>query len=203
MKVLITGASGQLGTFVIRALRERHDVILMSRQPPDAEFATLPWVHGDLTVFDDCWQAVQGVDAIQHLAAQPWPVDHPALRGQAAAQGIPFDATLKSNVLGLYYLMQAAVAAGVGRVVMAGSNCALGHGYRISQTPFPLQALPIDENHAAFPEDSYSYSKLAGEMLLASYTRAYGIRTYVTRPAGIPGSGPGWAVRMSPAPTAS
>jgi UDP-glucose 4-epimerase len=34
-------------------------------------------------------------------------------------------------------------------------------------------------------EDSYSYSKLAGEELLASFSRAYGIRTYVTRPAGI------------------
>jgi len=37
----------------------------------------------------------------------------------------------------------------------------------------------------AFPEDFYNYSKLAGELLLASYTRAYGIRTYVTRPAAI------------------
>lgn len=37
MKVLITGASGQLGTFVIRALRERHDVVLMSRQQPDED----------------------------------------------------------------------------------------------------------------------------------------------------------------------
>ena len=120
MKVLVTGASGQLGPFVIRALRERHDVVLMSRQPPDAEFAALPWVHGDLTVFEDCRRAVQGVEAIQHLAAQPWPVDHPALRGRAAAQGIPFDATFKSNMLGVYYLMQAAVAAGVERVIMAG-----------------------------------------------------------------------------------
>jgi nucleoside-diphosphate-sugar epimerase len=88
-------------------------------------------------------------------------------------------------MLGVYYLMQAAVEAGVERVIMAGSNCALGHGQRISQTPFPLQALPIDESHPAFTEDSYSYSKLAGEMLLASYTRAYGMRTYVTRPAAI------------------
>jgi nucleoside-diphosphate-sugar epimerase len=185
MKVLVTGASGTLGLFVIRALMERHDLVLMSRQPPDPAFAAFPWVQGDLNVFEDCRQAVQGVDAIQHLAAQPWPVDHPALRERAAAQGLPFDLTVKSNILGVYYLMQAAVEAGVGRVVMAGSNCALGHGYRISQTPFPLQSLPIDESHPAYPEDSYSYSKLAGEMLLASYTRAYGIRTYVTRPAAI------------------
>jgi nucleoside-diphosphate-sugar epimerase len=185
MKVLVTGASGTLGPFVIRALMERHNLVLMSREPPDPVFATFPWVQGDLNVFADCRRAVQGVDAIQHLAAQPWPVDHPALRERAAAQGLPFDLTVKSNILGVYYLMQAAVEAGVGRVIMAGSNCALGHGYRISQTPFPLQALPIDESHPAYPEDSYSYSKLAGEMLLASYTRAYGIRTYVTRPAAI------------------
>src|SRR5215831_2574679 len=185
MNVLVTGASGQLGPFVIRALQEQHDLVLMSRHPPEAAFAALPWIQGDLTVYDDCRHAVQGVDAIQHLAAQPWPVDHPTLRGRAAAQGIAFDATLQSNLIGLYYLLHAAVEAGVHCLVMAGSNCALGHGYRISHTPFPLQALPIDEGHPSSPEDSYSYSKLAGELLLASYTRAYGIRTYVTRPAGI------------------
>jgi len=185
MKVLVTGASGQLAPFVIRALRERHDLVLMSRHPPDAEFAAFPWLQGDLTVYAECRRAVQGVDAIQHLAAQPWPVDHPALRGRAAAQGLPFDVTFQSNVVGLYYLMHAAVEAGVQCVVMAGSNCALGHGYRISQTPFPFQALPIDEHHPSYPEDSYSYSKLAGELLLASSTRAYGIHTYVTRPAAI------------------
>src|SRR5262252_8286558 len=102
MKVLVTGASGQLGPFVIRALMERHDVVLMSRHQPDPAFSVLPWVQGDINVFEDCQRAVRGVDAIQHLAAQPWPVDHPALRGRAAAQGIPFDATFKSNMLGLY-----------------------------------------------------------------------------------------------------
>jgi nucleoside-diphosphate-sugar epimerase len=185
MKVLVTGASGQLAPFVIRALREQHDLVLLSRRPPAAEFAAFPWIQGDLTVAAVCRQAVQGVDAIQHLAAQPWPVDHPALQGRAAAHGLAFDVTVQSNLVGLYYLLHAAVEAGVRCVVMAGSNCALGHGYRISATPFPLQALPIDERHPSFPEDSYSYSKLAGELLLASYTRAYGIRTYVTRPAAI------------------
>ncbi|MGE3537933.1 MAG: NAD-dependent epimerase/dehydratase family protein [Candidatus Tectimicrobiota bacterium] len=185
MKILVTGASGALAPFVIRALLPQHELVLMSRRPPDGAFADLPWVQGDITVFEDCRQAVRGVEAIQHLAAQPWPVDHPALRSQAEAQGVPFDATFQSNLTGVYYLMQAAVEAGVRYVVMAGSNCALGHGYRISQQPFPFQALPVDETHAAYPEDSYSYTKLAAEMLLASYTRAYSMRTYVTRAAAI------------------
>ncbi|MCB0043020.1 MAG: NAD(P)-dependent oxidoreductase, partial [Caldilinea sp.] len=60
-----------------------------------------------------------------------------------------------------------------------------GHGFRISATPFPHEYLPIDERHPTWPEDSYSFTKRAGEDLLASYSRAYGIRTYVTRIAGI------------------
>jgi nucleoside-diphosphate-sugar epimerase len=185
MKILITGASGRLGGYVIRELAGEYELVLMSRGKPAAEFADIPWIGGDLNNFADCQRAVAGVQVIQHLGAQPWPVDHPHMREQAEAQSLPFDATFKTNMLGTYYLMQAAAAAGVNTVVMAGSNCALGHGFRISQTPFPLQALPIDENHPCYPEDSYSYSKLAGEELLASFSRAYGIRTYITRISGI------------------
>ena len=186
MKVLITGASGRLGQFVIRELEtEEHSLVLMSRRNPPDEFAHLPFIQGDLNNFEDCQRAVEGVDAIQHLGAQPNPVDHPDLRTGAAEKGIPFDATFKTNMLGTYYLMQAAIQADVHTVVMCGSNCALGHGFRISKTHIPIDYLPLDEEHPCYPEDSYSFSKRCGEDLLASYTRAYGIRTYVTRPAGI------------------
>ncbi len=87
--------------------------------------------------------------------------------------------------MGTYYLLQAALAQDIGIFVMTGSNCALGHGYRISGSPFPYQYLPVDEVHPANVEDSYSYSKLVGEELLASYTRAYGMRTHMVRAAGI------------------
>ncbi len=163
-------------------------MVLFSRRPVAPEMADLPWVQGDLCSFEDCQRAVAGVEAIMHLGAQAWPTDHPAeiasLRAAGTAQP-PFDATMRSNMLGTYYLMQVAVQAGVQIVVMAGSNCAFGHGYRISGRPFPFRYLPLDEQHPSEVEDTYSYSKLAGEELLASYTRAYGIRTYVTRPAGI------------------
>lgn len=185
MKVLITGASGRLGPYVIRELAERHSLVLMSRRHPPDEFANIPFVQGDLNNFEDCQRAVEGVDAIQHLGAQPNPVDHPDLRTRAEEQGVKFDATFKTNMLGTYYLMQAAIEADVKTVVMSGSNCALGHGFRISKTDIPIHYLPIDEEHPCYPEDSYSFSKRCGEDLLASYTRAYGIRTYVTRPSGI------------------
>jgi nucleoside-diphosphate-sugar epimerase len=145
-----------------------------------------PWIQGDITVFEDCLRAVEsGFDAIQHLAAQSWPVDHPHLRQNAEEQGIPFDATMQSNIMGTYYLLQAALAKDIEIFVMTGSNCVLGHGFRISKTAFPFQYLPVDENHPTNVEDSYSFSKLAGEELLATYTRAYGMRTYSVRAAGI------------------
>jgi len=141
---------------------------------------------GHLTDFDVCLKATEGgVEAVQHLAAQPGPTDHPSSRQQAEEKGIRFDTTMRSNILGTYYLLQAAVAREIRTFVMTGSNCALGHGMRISGREFPFAYLPVDEAHPSDVEDSYSYSKLAGEELLASYTRAYGMRTYAVRAAGI------------------
>lgn len=187
MRVLVTGSSGKLAPFVIRDLLEAgHEVVLFSRRAPAPEFSKLPLVIGDINNFEDCQKAMQGgIDAIQHLAAQPWPVDHPEQRESAAKQGIPFDATMRSNMLGVYYMLQAALHKNVEIFVMTGSNCALGHGFRISNQPFPYKYLPIDEDHPSDVEDSYSYTKLAGEELLHSFTRAYGMRTYSVRAAGI------------------
>jgi UDP-glucose 4-epimerase len=188
-KVLITGGSGRFAEFIVKALRGRCDMVLFSRTKPPEDRADLPWVEGDLTIADDCKRAMEGgIDYIQHLGAVPSPSDHPQAMAARKAQGLPdrpLDATMRTNIMGTYYLMQAAVQAGVKAVVMTGSNCAFGHGYRISSKPFPIKYLPLDERHPTDVEDSYSYSKLVGEELLASFTRAYGIRTYVTRPSGI------------------
>lgn len=188
MKVLVTGVSGRLGPFVVQDLVSAgHEVVMSSRREPAEEISHLPWVQGDIASFEDCQRmlASGGFDAVQHLAAQPWPVDHPGQQAHAAELGIPFDATMKSNIMGTYYLLQAALAQDIEIFVMTGSNCALGHGYRISDTEFPFKYLPVDEAHPSDVEDSYSYTKLVGEELLASYTRAYGMRTHMVRAAGI------------------
>lgn len=189
MRVLVTGCSGRLGPFVVKELeRAGHDLVLFSRREPAADIHHWPWVRGDIAVWEDCQRAFQvggRLDAVQHLAAQPSPSDHPDSREHMQELGVPFDTTMRSNVMGLYYLLQAALCQEAGIFVMTGSNCALGHGYRISSRPFPLYYLPVDEAHPSDVEDSYSYSKLAGELLLDSYTRAYGMRTYAVRAAGI------------------
>jgi len=185
MKALVTGASGRLGSYVVADLESAgHDLVLMSRTRPDAA-ERWPWIEGSITDFDACLRAVAGVDAIQHLAANPWASDHPESRADYEKRGVPFDDTMQTNIIGTYYLLQAALKHKVGIFVMTGSNCALGHGGRISGTPFPIERLPIDEDHPSNVEDSYSYSKHVGEELLASYSRAYGLRTYALRSAGI------------------
>jgi len=186
MKALVTGASGRLGPFVVKELADAgHELVLLSRRRPEAA-DRWPWVQGDITDFETCLRATDGgVEAIQHLAAQPGPTDHPDSRKPPSEGGLPFDTTMRSNIMGTYYLLQAAVERQIGVFVMTGSNCALGHGMRISGSEFPFQYLPVDEAHPSDVEDSYSYSKLVGEELLASYTRAYGMRTYAVRAAGI------------------
>ena len=187
MKVLVTGSSGRLAPHVIAELEQAgHELVLSSRRPVAPGLSHWPWIQADITVLEDCLRLAEGgFDAIQHLAAQPWPVDHPHERKNAEAKGVPLDATMRANIMGTYYLLQAALSKGVEIFVMTGSNCALGHGYRISERPFPFRYLPVDEEHPSDVEDSYSFSKLAGEELLASYTRAYGMRTYAVRAAGI------------------
>lgn len=187
MKALLTGSSGRLGPFVVRDLEQAgHEVVLFSRRKPEGELAGREWVEGDIADWAACEKAVAtGVDSIHHLAAQPYPTDHPDQRKSAEESGLSFDTTMKSNIIGTYYLLQACARADVKVFVMTGSNCALGSGYRISGRPFPFEHIPVDETHPSDVEDSYSYSKLAGEELLRSYTRAYGIRTYAVRAAGI------------------
>ena len=66
MKVLVTGASGNLGSAVLpRLVKDGHDVRPMSRR------ARPGWVAADLATGEGVREAVRGVDAIVHLASSP------------------------------------------------------------------------------------------------------------------------------------
>jgi nucleoside-diphosphate-sugar epimerase len=169
VKILVTGASGYVAKFVIEELTKNHELILFSRRhPSQGPYATETesvFVQGDLTSLDYCRKAVSGVQVIAHIGGI----------------NVPSDDTFRVNAVGTYNLMEAAREAGVRRVVLASSNCALGHCFQVTNRPFEVRYLPFDEVHPSAIEDNYGLSKFVNEVTLETYVRAYGIEGIALR----------------------
>jgi nucleoside-diphosphate-sugar epimerase len=190
MQITITGGTGSLSQYIQKELGGKHDIVLFDRVEPGKNRVnyeiTAPVIVGDLTNFEDCQRAVAGSQAVIHLGAIPWPVEHPVWGPRVSgANPLPWDETMRVNTMGTYYLLEAAKRAGVKTVVAATSNCVLGHGFRLSDRPFPVEYLPLDEKHPLDFEDSYSLSKHLNEDTMQAYANAYGMRCYGIRPASI------------------
>lgn len=181
MNILVTGGSGHLAKYVVQEFAD-HDLLLMDIVPPPADRGEVPFFQGDLTSFEDCQRAMAECDpqVILALGALPGPTDDPMRRERAIASGRtlrPFDTTMRVNIIGLYYLMMAAVEAKVEAVIHTSSIVAVqSDGIR-----YPY--LPIDDNYPPCPTNSYNYSKIAGELMLKWFAKTFGIQTCCTRPA--------------------
>ena len=114
-------------------------------------------------------------EAIVALGAIPYATDRPDRDGS----GLPFDTTMRVNVLGLYYLLTAAAEAGVKKLVHTSSVVTMKGGATT------YRYLPIDDDHPGCVTESYIFSKMAGEMMLQWFWRAYGIHSVGCRPAWI------------------
>lgn len=162
MKVVVTGATGAVGPFVITELEKGHELNLFVRRPVETKHRAL---LGDLTSADDCQRALEGAKAVVHLGAFSEPTPE----------------AFHVNICGTYHLLEAARAQGISRVIMASTNCVYGHCFQISGRPFALDFLPIDETHPCRPEDNYGVSKKLDEEMLAIYSQTWGIRTAAMR----------------------
>jgi UDP-glucose 4-epimerase len=189
MKVLITGACGFVARALMASLQDRHELRLLDRSNP--ETATIfvpgsaertlaplrtqwPFFQAEITDVEAIQQAVEGMDAVIHLAA--------AVSG-VADQGVP---TFRDNALGTFIVLDAARQANVERVLCASSINAFGTFYwRISGKPVQFDRLPLDETFPPVPEDPYSLSKYVNEETCAAFSRAYGIKTAAFRFAGV------------------
>ena len=183
MRVLLTGANGRLGRWLVKDLKAcGHEPVLFTRNPVEcADADGLEQIRGDINDLKTCVESLKGrkIDAIIHPAAKPGPTDTVGSDEWLNYDTCPL--TMQTNIMGLYNMLQAALRNDIGIFVQTGSNCATGHGFRLSKSDFPIIYLPIDEAHPVDVEDSYSYSKYAGELLLDSYSRSYGIRCYAVR----------------------
>ncbi len=165
--ILVTGASGHLGSRVAKELAERGcAVTALDMVPPPEVVRTYAQraVVGSLADPDTAAEAVRDVDAIVHCAAlHPW-------------KAYSDDQYLDANIKGAWHLYRAAAKAGVGRVVLTSSIAAAGmHG-------IPPSAWPVPET-AEFPiVDLYGFTKHAQEDLAKCFANSAGIRTIALRP---------------------
>lgn len=153
-RILVTGGSGKAGAFVIEELlSHNYEVINVDLKP-----STLTHTfYADLTDLGQVYGMVQGKDAIIHLAAIPWPGEHPP------------EVVFRNNVLSTFNILEAATILGVRKVVLAGSESALGFPFRF--TDFSPLYLPIDEDHPLLAQDAYGLSKIILEELGRGFVR--------------------------------
>ncbi len=156
--ILITGAGGRVGGFLRRGLKRKYRLRLLDRAP----IATLDegesFVPADITDLAALRHAMEGVDAVVHLAAVP--VED------------SWDEILPNNIIGTYNLFEAARLGGVKRVLFASSNHAIGF-YRRDQT--------IGPDVTVRPDGRYGVSKAFGEALASLYADKYGLETFCMR----------------------
>jgi nucleoside-diphosphate-sugar epimerase len=187
-KVLVTGATGQIGNAVYTHLAEqpdKYDVWALDRSPTFSARVPSSWTLDippdrlhlyDLTDLDGLRAAVRGMDVVAHLAADPSPQT--------------WESVLHSNVIGAYHAFEACRLEGVPRIVVA-SSITLSDGFcedepyrairekRYADVPRPIPTIGIDV--PARPRTLYAASKVWAESLARVYAHRHGMSCLVIR----------------------
>src|SRR4051794_29460991 len=165
-RVLVTGGAGFIGSHVVDRLRAAgHEPRLLDVRPSPFH-DDVETVIGDVRHVRDVRDALEGCDAVCHLAAAA-DVNLVA-EDPAAAEEL--------NARGTLNVLEAAREAGVGRVVYASTIWVYSD----------VEAAQVDEDTALrAPEHIYTATKLAGELYCRSYESLYGVPCTILR-FGIP-----------------
>ena len=162
MKVLITGGSGQLASYLFEEMSSEHEVTGVDLRPPVHPPAMGRVVHADIRDVAAMSAAAKGCDVIVHTAAQ--------VSVQRSTEDPSGDAD--TNVMGTIGVLRAAVAAGARKVVYISSAAVYGDPQRV----------PVDEEHPLAPKSFYGASKLCGEHYAGAFGSTFGMEWVVIRP---------------------
>lgn len=180
-KVLITGAYGLIGNIVYGCLAENseaYDVYGLARRHHPSDRVPKDQVHEipgekfflvNLSDWEGMRRAVQGMDVVVHMAADP-----SGMRG--------WESILNNNLIGTYHVFEACRLAGIKRVIFA-SSIQVSFGYRFeafnrSISNKGVEATPaeiprVTHQQPARPLNLYAASKVWGEALAHVYAYSH------------------------------
>jgi len=181
MRILFTGGSGKAGRHAIAYLLEQgHRVVNVDQVPLDlagvdnriADITDAGQMHDIMHAwagFDEMepGTGVPKFDAVVHFAAIP--------RLLQTSDNECF----RINTIGTYNVIDAALKAGVRKVIFASSETAYGICFADGERK--PDYLPVDEAHPVIPEDSYAMSKVVNEATARSFQRRTGADIYGLR----------------------
>jgi uronate dehydrogenase len=156
-KVLITGAAGDVGSYLRQELAGKYALRLSDKRDLKKSKGE-QFIKADISKMADALKITKGVDAIVHL-------------GGYSVEG-PWEAIHKANIVGCYNTFEAARKNKVKRILFATSNHAVGF-YRRDQT--------IDHRVYPKPDGRYGVSKVFGEALGSLYADKYGMEVFLIR----------------------
>jgi len=173
--ILVTGGCGFIGTNLVKYLSQRHYnlIILDNLSTPSSIWTPSPHsspqapltqstelLVGDIRDPEVIKKAVEGIDAVVHLAAHASVIE--SLKNPKENWDV--------NVNGTLTLLEACRQKGIGKFIFASSNAVLGE-----------QPSPVDELKIPRPLSPYGASKLAGEALCFTYYHSFGLNTISLR----------------------
>jgi CDP-glucose 4,6-dehydratase len=177
--VLVTGAYGLLGSWLVRALVDAGaDVTVLRRdESPRSPLLlmglerSVTVVHGDVCEPGLIARALveHDVQDVFHLAAQTL---------VPTANRSPLS-TFETNVRGTWLVLEACRLHGIERVIVASSDKAYG----------PSDELPYREKQPLAPRFPYDVSKAAADLIARSYWHTWQLPVAVTRFANLYGGG--------------
>ena len=168
MKVLVTGGTGFIGSFVVEALlQDGHEVLVIAngRQlPAYLEMLTnqITYYQGDFGETDILEKALPGCNAVIHLA---WSTVPKQTKGATAFE-------FSSNIPGNINLIEKCIDFKVDKFIFISSG---GTVYGI-----PDQ-IPLTELHGLNPISNYGLGKLTMEKLLHLYNYTHNIKYTILR----------------------
>lgn len=170
-KVLVTGAGGFIGHHLVKFLRNKGYWVrgVDIKQPEFESTQADEFELLDLRRWDNCLQAVRGMNQVYNLAAN--------------MGGIGFIETHKAeivhdNILINIHMLEAARLNGINRYFYTSSAC-IYPGYRQKDTE--VIALKEEDAYPADAEDGYGWEKLYTERACRHYYEDYGVQTFVVR----------------------